>query len=103
MSNKELGWTERRVINWAEDRGIFARSSTQSQMLKTMEEVGELAETVLKEDKDNFELECGDVLVTLALQCQMQGTDLNTCFARAYEKISTRTGEMKGGVFVKAG
>ena len=41
---------EKSIIDWAGSRGIFAGSTPNSQMLKTMEEVGETARAVLKKD-----------------------------------------------------
>ncbi len=100
-NNEWMEIVEKKTLEWAEERGIFDKSDPKSQMLKTVEEVGELCETVLKQDLDGFELECGDVMVTLALQCRMQGTDLTTCFNRAFNKISLRKGEMRNGAFVR--
>lgn len=66
---KEL---ENKVIQWAEQRGIFTNSDPKSQALKTVSEVGEMCDNVLKgRDCRN---DIGDIVVTLILQCKMQGT-----------------------------
>lgn len=46
--------------------------------------------------------ELGDVLVTLIIQAQGQGTNLEECLALAYNKIKYRTGKTIDGVFVKS-
>jgi hypothetical protein len=40
-------------------------------------------------------------MVTLIIQCKMQGMDLQDCLESAYNVIKNRTGKMVGGVFVK--
>ena len=41
---------QNKVIKWAEDKGIFANSDPISQFIKTISEVGELADAVNKND-----------------------------------------------------
>ena len=93
---KEL---ENKIINWAEQRGIFTYSDTKSQALKTVREVGEMCDNVLKgrDCRDDI----GDIIVTLILQCKMQGTTLSECLELAFTEISGRTGNMVNGAFVK--
>jgi len=43
----------------------------------------------------------GDIMVTLIIQCKMQGMDLQDCLESAYNVIKNRTGKMVDGVFVK--
>lgn len=92
---------EQAVIDWAEERGIFEHSDPKSQALKTMSEVGEFADNVLKgrDCRDDI----GDILVTLVLQCKMQDTSLEECLLIAFNEISNRKGTMIGGAFVKEG
>lgn len=92
---------EQQVIVWAEERGIFLKSDPKSQMMKTVSEVGELADDINK--GRDCRLELGDVLVTLVLQAKMQNTTLAECLDLAYNKISQRKGEMVNGVFVREG
>lgn len=96
-----MNTTEQSVIAWAEERGIFLASDPKSQMMKTVSEVGELADDINK--GRDCRLELGDVLVTLALQARMQGTTLNECLELAFDKISHRKGKMVNGVFVREG
>lgn len=90
---------EQLVISWATDRGIFAASDPKTQMLKTMEEIGELSKHVARglDVRDDI----GDVMVTLILQARMQNTTLSECLQIAYDEISDRKGQMINGTFVK--
>ena len=89
------------ITQWGKDRGIFDMSNPASQLLKTMEEVGELANAVGKENKEEIKDAIGDVVVTLIMQAEMQGLSFDECVWSAYEVISKRKGTMKNGVFVK--
>jgi len=89
------------VLEWAQRKGIFKNGTVPGQYKKFIEEAGELGESLLLDDRDQFVLECGDVLVTLALLAEMKETNLAHCLEQAYNKINKRTGKMVGGVFVK--
>jgi len=90
---------EKLVIAWAEERSIFEKSTTKDQALKTVSEVGEFADNILKgkDCKDDI----GDIIVTLILQCKMQNTSICECLLLAYNEISKRKGKMINGAFVK--
>lgn len=96
-----LDQLEPAIIQWAESRGIFSASTPHSQMLKTMEEVGETARAVLKKDMPEIKDGIGDIVVTLIIQAHFQGLSLRECVESAYNTISRRTGKMVNGSFVK--
>lgn len=89
------------VDQWAEDKGIFLHSDPKSQLLKTVSEVGELADAINKDNMDEVVDALGDVLVTLQILATMKGVRLEECLDVAYKVISKRDGEMVNGVFVK--
>ena len=89
------------VIKWAYDKGIVANSDAKSQLLKTVSEVGELADAVNKDNMEEIIDALGDVLVTLIILAEFEGLDLTLCLKCAYDVISKRTGKMQNGVFVK--
>ena len=93
---------EKKVILWAEERGIFASSNKTSQFLKTMSEAGELADHLSK-DAPTEELvdDIGDMLVTMIIMSEFIGVSLVDCLDYAYDEIKNRKGKMVGGVFVK--
>lgn len=94
---------EDKVVTWAMDRGIHEWSSPSAQLLKTMSELGELADATIKDDRDAIVDGIGDVLVTLVIYADMQGIpSLKHCLREAYKAIKDRTGSMSpGGAFVK--
>jgi NTP pyrophosphatase (non-canonical NTP hydrolase) len=91
------------ILNWAHDRNILAGSSAQAQFLKTISEVGELADNLNKRRYEAAKDDIGDILVTLIIIAEMIGTDLDECLEVAWHSIKDRKGRMVGGVFVKEG
>jgi NTP pyrophosphatase (non-canonical NTP hydrolase) len=89
------------VEQWAADKGILEHATTLRQAEKTLEECQELICAILNEDRDEIADAIGDVVVTLIIQCKMQGMDLEECLQGAYNVISKRTGKMMNGQFIK--
>lgn len=99
MTFQEL---EERVLQWAMARKIIPNSNSTAQLMKTMSELGELADATLKRDDAGIVDGVGDVLVTLILYCELQGTCLTKCLASAYDTIKDRRGTLTPeGIFVK--
>jgi NTP pyrophosphatase (non-canonical NTP hydrolase) len=87
---------------WARDRGLIEKENASRQMLKVVEELGELAGCLAKgknreETTDAF----GDVMVTLIILAAQTGYDLEACLEHAYDEIKLRTGKTEDGVFIK--
>jgi len=99
MTYQEL---EEKVIQWAKDRQIIPNSNPTAQLMKTMSELGELADATLKGDAIAIVDGVGDVLVTLILYCALHGITPEYCLAMAYEQIKDRKGTLTPeGIFVK--
>lgn len=64
---QKLTWDEfvANVQGWAKERGIYEHSSPMAQALKGLSEVGELADAVIKRDKDAAADAVGDIAVCL--------------------------------------
>jgi hypothetical protein len=93
---------EMKVIDWACARKIIPNATSQTQLLKTMSELGELADAIIKRDKAGIIDGLGDVLVTLIVVAALEDLDLTECLASAYEEIKDRKGTLlASGVFVK--
>ena len=91
-----------RVIEWAEARKIIPNSTPLAQLLKTMSELGELADATLKTDREGVIDGIGDVLVTLIIYSSLQSATLETALRAAYDQIKDRKGYLTPeGVFVK--
>jgi len=89
------------VEAWAEEKGIFEKGTPMAQGIKTLEECVELVEAINKDDKHEVIDAMGDIMVTLIIQAKMQGVTLEACLNSAYKVISSRTGKMVNGQFVK--
>ena len=115
------------VLQWGEDKGIFAKSTPLRQLDKTQEELDEtkealqklaslagqeiLSEELLTDDPDTLDLEedalaeakdgIGDMLVTIILLAKMIDMNSVDCLQAAYDVIKKRTGKMVNGQFVK--
>jgi NTP pyrophosphatase (non-canonical NTP hydrolase) len=93
---------EMKVIQWGEARGIVQNSTPYAQALKTMEELDELMNAIIKDDKDAIKDAYGDILVTLIMGCACADLDLVTCLEGAYNEIKDRKGYLnEAGIFVK--
>ena len=94
--------TELDVIRWAEKRGIIENSDSKTQLLKSVSEIGELADAIIKRDRPAIIDGLGDVLVCLIVVGAIEDLDLTRCLESAYEQIKDRKGYLnKDGVFVK--
>lgn len=99
MTFQEL---EALVVAWAKERQIIPNSNPTAQLMKTMSELGELADATLKSDWKEIEDGVGDVLVTLILYCRLQDISIVDCLYSAYNTIKDRRGTLTPeGIFVK--
>lgn len=90
------------IEQWAEERGLD-KSSSDKQMIKLQEEVGELAEAHNKGWKDKQVDSLGDIFVVLTIYAMQNNLHLEYCIKEAYETIKERKGKTVNGVFVKQG
>lgn len=90
-----------KILEWAKDKGILEKATPATQMLKTVEEVGELANALGKNDRDEIIDAIGDIAVTIIIQAELNGLDFDECVESAYNVISKRKGKMVNGLFVK--
>src|SRR5690625_2947557 len=88
------------IEEWARERDLDS-ADPNKQMLKLMEEVGELAEGMAKDDMDITIDSIGDIYVVLTILSKQLGFNINYCINEAYNEIKDRKGKMVNGVFVK--
>ena len=89
------------VSQWHHDRNLIEGATSKDQVLKLIQEVGELSDSVCK--KQDVKDDIGDCLVILINIAEREGTSLEECLSVAYEDIKDRTGKMIEGIFVKDG
>jgi NTP pyrophosphatase (non-canonical NTP hydrolase) len=93
---------EEKIVQWAKDRRIVQNSTCMAQAIKTLEEVHELLEAILKQEPEAQKDAYGDILVTLIVGCATAGVSLVDCLELAYGQIKDRKGYLtEQGVFVK--
>lgn len=89
------------IRKWAFDKGIYAAGDPKTQYIKLLEETGELAKAILKNDDVEFIDAIGDCVVVLTNLAALKGYTIEECINSAYEVIAKRTGKMQNGTFVK--
>ena len=89
------------IRKWAHQRGIYKKGDANTQFVKLLEEVGELAQAMLKNDYVAKKDAIGDIIVVLTNLSRMIGYNVEDCIDFAYEQIKNRQGEMINGTFVK--
>lgn len=90
-----------KVEQWSLEKGLDKADSSK-QFLKVVEEVGEVAAALARNDHFQLIDGIGDVVVTLIILAQQNGLTLEECLAAAYLEIKGRTGKMVDGVFIKS-
>ena len=87
------------VVQWHRDRNLIDGSTDKDQVLKLMQELGELSDSVCKgkDIKDDI----GDMLVVMLNIATRNGVTLSECLAKAWDDIKDRKGKMVDGIFVK--
>lgn len=85
---------------WATERGLDV-AQPEKQMLKLVEEIGELAEGLAKGNLDEVIDSIGDSYVVLTILAMQLDLNIEDCVKVAYEEIADRKGKMVNGVFVK--
>lgn len=89
------------ITRWAKDRNLIKGSNSKAQMVKLMEEVGELANGIGKSNKELIKDSIGDAVVVLTILAEQEGLRIEDCIASAYYEIKDRKGQMVDGIFIK--
>lgn len=85
---------------WATRRGLD-KTNPDKQLIKLVEEVGELSEAHNKGYRDKQIDSIGDIFVVLTIYALQNDLHLDDCVKEAYDTIKDRDGKMIDGVFVK--
>ena len=90
-----------KIREWAHAKGIYRHGDPKTQYIKLMEESGELAKALLKNDEPEVIDAIGDMVVVLTNLARLKGYKIEDCIDSAYSVIAKRTGKMENGTFVK--
>lgn len=88
------------VEDWAIERNLHT-ANPRDQYLKVVEEVGEIAAALARNDRHEIADGIGDAFVTLIIFAMQQNMNVTDCLQQAYDEIKDRKGKMIDGVFVK--
>lgn len=100
MMNYTSDKLEELTSKWAADRGITTNGKVITQVMKLMEELGEMASHVAKGLPISDDI--GDCTVVLNNIARLSGTTLNACWNEAYDEIKDRKGFLtEDGIFIK--
>jgi len=98
--NRGIEISIQRIISWHLARNLIHGSDDKQQVLKLMQEVGELSDSICKNTTPVDDI--GDIIVILINIAVRNNLPLKHCIDHAYEDIKDRTGIMKDGIFIKA-
>ena len=90
-----------KIRGWAHQRNLINGSTPQAQFIKLMEEAGELAAGLARQDESKVIDSIGDMVVVLTIMAEMYDFNIEGCIEAAYDEIKDRKGKMVDGVFVK--
>ena len=90
-----------KVIQWHRDRNLIDGSDDKSQVLKLLQELGELSDSVCKDE--DIQDDIGDMLVVMINISVRNNVTLDDCLTNSYRDIANRTGRRVDGVFVNEG
>jgi hypothetical protein len=90
-----------KVANWHQDRNLIDGSDDKAQVLKLIQEVGELSDSVCKNLTTIDDI--GDIIVILINIAVRNNLTIYECLEYAYNDIKDRKGMMVDGIFVKDG
>lgn len=87
------------VEQWHWDRNLIDGATDKDQVLKLIQEVGELSDNVCK--RQDIRDDVGDIMVVLINIMVRNQVTLEECLQVAYDDIKNRKGRMIDGIFVK--
>ena len=90
-----------KVKQWHVDRNLIDGANDKDQVLKLLQEMGELSDNVCKGNDIRDDL--GDMLVVMINIMKRNNISMEECLQVAYDDIKDRKGKMIDGIFVKEG
>lgn len=89
------------TLKWSQDRKITINGRAETQALKLVSEIGELADNLIK--GKSIKDDIGDALVVLTNLSALEGLTLEECWSHAWNDIKDRKGvTLPNGNFIKS-
>lgn len=101
MTTKTIQQLVHMVEQWHLARNLIEGATDKDQVLKLIQEVGELSDNVCK--GQDIRDDIGDIMVVLINIMKRNDLSLEECLGVAYNDIKDRKGKMVDGIFVKEG
>jgi len=101
MTTKTIQQLTHLVEQWHIARNLIEGATDKDQVLKLIQEVGELSDNVCK--GQDIRDDIGDIMVVLINIMKRNDISLEECLNVAYNDIKDRKGRMVDGIFVKEG
>lgn len=79
------------IEQWSEKHKLD-QASSDKQMIKLTEEIGELAQGIIKDNPEQIKDSIGDIFVVMTIICQQLGISFEECVKDAYYVIKDREG-----------
>lgn len=89
------------ILGWAEQKQLLKPENAIMQLAKLTEEVGELANAIIKNNKKGKKDALGDIRVVITILANQLGEDIDDCEEFAWQEIKNRTGKTVNGSFIK--
>ena len=89
-----------KVEQWFIDRNLQSLNGA-GQLVKLTEEVRELEDAFINDDRVEEIDAVGDIMVVLIGYCLQRNLSLQGCLETAYEEIKDRKGRVVDGIFIK--
>jgi len=89
------------IEQWHVDRNLIDGATDKDQVLKLIQEMGELSDSVCKGQDIRDDL--GDMMVVMINIMKRNNITMEDCLSVAYNDIKDRKGKMIDGIFVKEG
>ena len=89
-----------KILEWAKERNLLP-GDPNKQFVKLIEEIGELANGMSKNNHEEIIDAIGDIQVVLIILSEQLGINYKEALESAYNVIKSRTGKTINGVFIK--
>lgn len=101
FKNRHMNELISKVIVWAGNKDLLKEENSLRQFTKVVEETGEVAAALARQNKEDLKDGIGDVIVTLIILAEQQGLTVEECLQAAWDEIKDRKGKTVDGAFVK--
>jgi NTP pyrophosphatase (non-canonical NTP hydrolase) len=100
-NNRNMEKLISKVTVWADNKNLIKPENSLKQFTKVVEEVGEIAAALARNNKGELKDGIGDAVVTLVILAEQQGLSLEECLQAAWDEIKDRKGKTVNGAFIK--